>query len=299
MAKKSSKQNKLVTLRILAIFLVFSLLILGLVLFKQPAKPTVKQVLGQEATQATSSATPISNTPKPTPINLLPAQYGKSVKVPILTYHYIGNNPNPRDSMRDNLSVSPDKFESQMNYLAQAGYSPIILDTLYGGLMGNISLPPKPIVLTFDDGYIDFYVNAYPILRRHNFHAVSFIPTGLIGQGYYLNWSQILEMDQSGLISFQAHTVNHTNLTLLSPDQIKYQISESKKVLQAHLGHQVNFFAYPYGASNSLTWSTVKEAGFIGAAGTWAGDFISEETIFDMPRIKIGNWDVNTFASRI
>lgn len=304
MAKKKDKKLKI------SKFFLLELSILGLLLITLCYDTLVYQSNNKSANKITEfneiKAVELSGTPIPKPknstpsvTNLLPNQYGKSIKVPILTYHYIGNNPNPKDTLRDNLSVSPDKFESQMDFLAKSGYNSITLDTLYAGLIGTATLPAKPVVLTFDDGYIDFYVNAYPILKRYQFHAISFIPTGLINQGYYLSWPQILEMDQSGLISFQAHTVNHSNLTLLTPDQIKYQITESKRVLETRLGHPVNFFAYPYGASNSLAWSAVREAGFIGAAGSWAGDIISEGNIFDMPRIKIGSWDAATFASRI
>lgn len=234
------------------------------------------------------------------PVVSIPAQSGRFVHVPILTYHYIGNNPNLADKLRNNLSVSPDKFEEQMNYLSSHGFTPITLNTLYAGLFGKATLPAKPIVLTFDDGYIDFYYNGFPILRKYNFHAVSFIPTGLMNQSYYLRWNQIKEMDESGLISFEAHSVNHLNLTLLPADKLRYQVVQSKKDLEAQLGHPVNSFAYPYGASNALVWKVVKEAGFVGAVGTWYGSTESEGVIYNMPRIKIGGeFDLKTFASRI
>src|SRR5689334_6826747 len=117
-----------------------------------------------------------------------------ATSIPILTYHYIANNPNPKDIQRDALSVSPDKFEAQMDYLSKNGFEPITLDTMYAIFHNQTHAPIKPVVLTFDDGYIDFYTNVYPILRRFNFHAVSFIPTGLIGGSYYMNWNQIKEI---------------------------------------------------------------------------------------------------------
>ncbi len=238
--------------------------------------------------------------PSEQPKTILPQNYGRSVNVPILTYHYIGTNGDINDKARDNLSVAPDKFEEQMQYLATKGYTPITLDTMYAGLKGQITLPLKPVVLTFDDGYIDFYVNAYPILRRFGFQAVSFIPTGLMNQGYYLTWAQITEMNGSGLISFQAHSVNHPNLTTLHSDQLRYQLAESKKILESYTGKPVNFFAYPYGASNEVIWQAARDAGFSGAVGTWGGSLISEGNIFDMPRIKIpGGLLISDFANRI
>lgn len=248
----------------------------------------------------------LKETPKPTPSSpitqapvAIPSPSGPAIHVPIIYYHYIGNNPNLADKLRDNLSVTPDKFDQQMAYLASNGYTPITLDTLYATLQGQATLPSKPIVLTFDDGYIDFYINAFGIIRKYNFHVVSFIPTGLMDQSYYLRWNMIKEMDSSGLVSFQAHSISHANLATLPPDQVVYQIVQSKKDLEEKLGHPVNFFAYPYGASNSYDWQVVKKAGFLGAVGTWYGTTESDGNLFDMPRIKIaGEYSLNTFASK-
>jgi len=95
-------------------------------------------------------------------------------------------------------------LNNRLSYIASQGYTTITYDTLYAGLKGQTKLPAKPIILTFDDGYIDFYVNAFPILRKYNLNATEFIPTGLIDTAYYLHWEQIKEMDKSGLISFSS-----------------------------------------------------------------------------------------------
>lgn len=254
----------------------------------------------EQTSVSTKSKVSPSSTVKPTPTPLpIPKHSGRQVRVPILTYHYIGNNPNPEDKTRDALQVTPDRFEEQMNYLSTNGYTPISLDTLHAALKGG-SLPPKPVVLTFDDGYIDFYFNAFLILKKYNFVAISFIPTGLVGKGYYMSWDQIKEIDSTNLIAFEAHSVNHINLVSIPNDQLNYQIGESKKVLEQQLGKSVNFFAYPYGLSDETTWKAVENAGFLGGVGTWYGNIISEGVVFDMPRIKIsGNMDISTFASRL
>lgn len=230
----------------------------------------------------------------------IPPNSGRSVRVPILMYHYIGNNPNPADKARDSLSVAPDKFDNQLGYLAKNGYNPISLDTLYAALKGKAALPSRPVILTFDDGYIDFYINAFPILRKYNFHAISFIPTGLMNQGYYMSWSQIKEIDSSGLVIFQAHTVNHLNLPSLPISKVRYQLAESKRILEAQLGKPINFLAYPYGTSNQAIWEQVRQVGFLGAVGTWGGKVESEGNIFNMPRIRIGGgMDLHTFAASL
>ncbi len=221
-----------------------------------------------------------------------------NLSVPILTYHYVANNPNPKDKARDSLSVPPDKFEAQMQYLFQNGYTPISLDTLYGIFNGQTSVPGKPIVLTFDDGYIDFYTNAFPILRRFNFHAVSFIPTGLVGGSYYMNWNQIKEIASTGLVTFEGHTVNHVNLPSLSYASVLKELSDSKNILQAQTGYPVNFVAYPSGATNGWVQAIAQKAGYIGGAGTWYGK--TWGPAMNMPRIKVsGFWSIKEFASRL
>lgn len=258
--------------------------------------PLLTKVTKFQSKLASPSATPKKVT---APVISYPVAFGKSVRVPILMYHYIGNNPNPADKARDALSIAPDVFEEQLSYLQKNGYNPISLDTLYAALKGG-SLPPKPIVLTFDDGYIDFYINAFPILRSFNFKATSFIPTGLMNQGYYMSWSQIKEIQSSGLVSFEAHTIHHVNLPSLNPKAQQVEIAQSKKDLEAQIGVPVNFFAYPYGTSNQISWNLVKSAGFAGAVGTWYGSIESEGTQYDWPRIRIGGGlKLSDFASKL
>lgn len=282
--QKLRQKKKMFVAGLLGIVALF-LLLISFSFYPSKGK-LVKQSVVQkkEASSSAKIASPSASPKRPTH----PADFGRQVRVPILTYHYIGNNPNPADKARDNLEVTPDKFEEQMNYLSKNGYSTISFDTLYAVLKGVSSLPPKPVILTFDDGYIDFYLNAYPILKKYGLHAVSFIPTGLVGKGYYMSWSQIKEIDVSGLVSFQAHSVDHPNLASLSDDNLKYQIWESKKTLEAELGKPVNTFAYPYGATDERVWNAVKAVGFVGAVGTWYGVIQSEGTVFDLPRVKVG-----------
>lgn len=225
-------------------------------------------------------------------------QAASTVKVPILTYHYIASNPNPKDRQRDALSISPDKFEAQMDYLSKNGYTPITLDTLYGIYNGQANAPAKPVVLTFDDGYDNFYTIAFPILRRFNFHAVAFIPTGLIGGSYYMNWNQIREIQSSGLITFEGHSVTHVSLVSLSYAAALKQLTDSKNVLQSQTGYPVNFVAYPYGSSNGAIQQAARQAGYVGGLGTWYGK--AGGGSMNMPRIKVsGFWSIKEFASRL
>lgn len=218
--------------------------------------------------------------------------------IPILMYHYVGENPNPADLQRNYLSVTPDKFEEQLTYLKNNSFTPVSLDDLYGIFNGQTQSPNKPVVLTFDDGYIDFYTTAYPILAKYNFKGVAFIPTGLIGTGYYMNWDQIREIQKSGLVTFEGHTISHPNLILLTPNEALRELKEGKEMLQSQTGYPVNFIAYPYGVSNYQVQELAKQAGFVGGVGTWPGkSFVPG---MNMPRIRVnGNISIGQFASLV
>lgn len=221
-----------------------------------------------------------------------------AINVPVLMYHYIANNPNSKDTARNSLSVPPDKFDAQMDYLSKHGYTPVTLDTLYGIFNKQTSVSSKPVVLTFDDGYIDFYTIAFPILRKYNFHAVSFIPTGLVGRGYYMNWDQIKEIQSSGLVTFEAHSVSHSSLTALGNQSLQRELVDSKNILQSQTGYPVNFVAYPFGMSNTRVQSAARNAGYVGGLSTWYGKAWGGS--MNMPRIRVsGYWSIKEFASRL
>jgi peptidoglycan/xylan/chitin deacetylase (PgdA/CDA1 family) len=172
------------------------------------------------------------------------------------------------------------------------------LDELYGIYNNQIPAPAKPVVLTFDDGYIDFYTTAYPILAKYNFKAVSFIPAGLIGTGYYMNWDQIKEIQKSGLVTFEGHTVTHPNLTAISPAEALKELKEGKEILQSQTGYPVNFIAYPVGISNPSVHELAKQAGYTGGVGTWIGK--TSGPGINMPRIRInGQMSLDTFIKNV
>lgn len=256
-------------------------------------QPKLSQKVSQLNRNSTPSAKKVSS-----PSFYIPPSSENSLKVPILFYHYVGNNPNPKDSGRDVLSISPDRFEEQMKYLRDNGYTLISLDTLYAALKKQATLPAKPVILTFDDGYIDFYYNAYNILRNYGLSATVFIPTGLVGQPSYLTWSQIKEMHSSGSVNFGAHTIHHYSLPSVSSETALNELTESRRVLQDELSVPINFMAYPNGATNNSVASLVQKAGYIGAVGTWSSLIQSEGTIYNMPRIRVsGTISIENFAN--
>lgn len=301
--EKESKQSELLGLWLLGAILgmiFLAIFLVGHSILPSPESTSAKTlppVAAPTKPQPVTKDIPTNITPKTVSAQTVPPSPSGVSGIPILMYHYVGNNPNPTDHQRDILSITPDKLDQQLAWLAQNGYTPITLDTLYG-LFAKKETIKKPIVLTFDDGYIDFYVNAFQILRKYNFRAVSFIPTGLMGTSYYMSWDQIKEIKNSGLVSFQAHTVNHLSLPTLSYSDKLYQLVTSKKTLEQQLGTTINFIAYPYGASDPDTWRAALAAGFVGGAGTWYGKATGPG--INMPRIRItGTISLGDFIQKV
>ena len=193
-----------------------------------------------------------------------------SINVPILTYHYIRVNPDRNDRLGFALSVTPSDFAAQMDWLAQSGYHPITTDDLYAYLTGDQDLPSKPVILTFDDGYADFYTTALPILRSHDFRAVAYVVSGFVGKDGYMSAAQVREADRSG-IEIGSHTVSHANLASLSAASVWSQITQSKLFLEQVVGHPVVSFCYPSGKYTSAVASAVSAAGYHDATTTRYG----------------------------
>lgn len=296
--KKKTSKKKSFKFPLLLIILLISFIFLGLILIDKKNIFTQKSYIFTKTQKPSPSPQP-TLTPIPSKAEEpnIQATWGNQVRIPILMYHYIGNNPKPEDKARDSISLGPDRFEEQMKYLKDNGYTTITLDTLYPALKNQVTLPNKTLILTFDDGYMDFYYNAYPILQKYGMKATVFIPTALMNQGYYLTWEQIKDMSSSGLITYGAHGVNHYHMTTLSAESLDFELAESKKVLQEKLGIPINFFAYPYGSVDTRVIKATKKAGFIGAVGTWASKIQSEGTTLNMPRMRVGNIDLPTFIS--
>jgi peptidoglycan/xylan/chitin deacetylase (PgdA/CDA1 family) len=197
--------------------------------------------------------------------------------VPILEYHYIRFNPDPRDQLGFNLSVTPRSFKAEMDWLEAHHYHPVDLADLRAYFAGQEDLPAQPVVLTFDDGYEDFYASAWPILRAHGFKAVSYVVPGFLGRKNYMTSLQVAELDRAG-IEIGSHTVHHADLTRLDPTTLQIELQASRGYLEQLLGHPVLDFCYPSGRFNARVEAAVAAAGYqsatterAGTAQSWAG----------------------------
>ena len=162
---------------------------------------------------------------------------------------------------------------------------------------GKSELPENPVLITFDDGYLDNYTNAYPILKKYGFKAMIFCITSFMDQGIpgYFTWEQAKEMEQNG-ISIESHTVTHNSMTELSDEQLRAELAGSKQAIEKNLGKKVTFVAYPTGTYNLHIAQLVREAGYEGAFTIKYGNVDRASNMYALERIPIFNTG-NTFQS--
>jgi peptidoglycan/xylan/chitin deacetylase (PgdA/CDA1 family) len=211
-----------------------------------------------------------------------------SLRVPILLYHYVEDVADPKDTIRKSLNIPPNILDSQIKTLVDSGYTFLTPADIPSYLEGKSLLPNKPIILSFDDGYEDFYTDAFPILKKYNARAVSYIITGSINKNNYMSDAQIKEIINSHLVEIGAHTVHHAYLKGMSYNQAKSEIVQSKADLENEFHIPVVSFAYPYGAFDVQSVELVKKAGFNNAISTIPGIEITQDNIYYIYRIRPG-----------
>jgi peptidoglycan/xylan/chitin deacetylase (PgdA/CDA1 family) len=183
-----------------------------------------------------------------------------------------------------------------MDWLAQNGYHTVTTADLAAYLKGERGLPAKPIVITFDDGYSDFYTNAIPILRRHDFTAVAYVVSGFVGRGGYMNAAEVVSAQSAGF-EIGSHTVDHVNLTKQSNDGLRYQLTASKEALERLLKRPVVSFCYPYGKYGPREADAVAAAGYQNATSTMGGSHRTMANRFVWTRLYVkGGETLGQFA---
>ncbi|MBP2662373.1 MAG: icaB [Firmicutes bacterium] len=200
--------------------------------------------------------------------------------VPILNYHKV-------DDFYHSLSIPPEEFEEQMKYLSENGFTTITPDQLMAYLNHDRELPENPILITFDDGYLDNFTNAYPIMKKYGFTATIFLVTNKVGhEGNFMTWDQVRTMQKDGFV-FGSHTVSHAALTKVSREQGMMELTDSRKELEQQLGVKARYFAYPTGAYNRQIEDMVKQAGYKAAFTIRYGQAGTESNPYALERIPI------------
>lgn len=213
----------------------------------------------------------------------------KQVIAPILVYHYVEIVKDERDTIRKSLNTPPYLFIQQLETLKNAGYTFITASELLDMLDGKIILPQKPVLITFDDGYRDFYTDAFPILKKNNIKATAYVVSEFLDKPNYMFAWQLKQVARSGLVEIGAHTAHHYSLGGSDPTLVKYEIEESKKTLEKLIDTPIVSFAYPDGSFDNQAIKMVEEAGFKSAATTMHGFETTQENKFFLYRIHPGN----------
>jgi len=212
----------------------------------------------------------------------------RTVSIPILMYHYLGTPPANADIYRRDLSVAPQLFAAQLDRMQAEGYSIISLYDLVAHLLAGASLPEKPVVLTFDDGYRDNYENAFPLLRERGLTATFFIVTDFIDRERpeYLTWDMVREMAAGGM-SIEVHGVDHTTLRGRSQADLEYQALRSYETIQDRIGVRPRLLSYPAGEFDSKAIAMFRSANYWAAVTTIQGVTQRSEKPFELQRIRI------------
>ncbi len=234
---------------------------------------------------ATSHANPLLvNLPKP-----LTGPTPTKLKIPILIYHYIEYVKDPKDKIRLSLNIQPWLLEQQIKTLKQNGFTFLTPSDIPDILTGKTKLPARPIILSFDDGYRDFYTDAFPILKKYQARAINYVVPGFLDLPNNLTHQQLAELNTSSLIEIGAHTVSHAYLKGLNKKRVEFEVRQSKIALEHELKKEIVSFAYPYGAFDLQAVQVVKEAGFKTAVTTLPGVEIHPDNLLLITRIRAGN----------
>ena len=194
---------------------------------------------------------------------LSPAKAPDSLRVPILVYHNVQPASDAGRVRSAELTMRPEVFAAQMQYLKDNNIPVVSLGALVDALQGKGTLPPRAVVITFDDGRVNQYVNALPVLRKHGFTATFFPFTHAMDRNSrYFTWAQLREMQAMGM-TIGSHTSLHVRVDKMKDAKMMdTEVRGSREALKKHVGGDAAFFSYPFGALAAAGDSAVRAAGF-------------------------------------
>lgn len=228
-------------------------------------------------------------------------------QLPILLYHRICPATSPATA---DDSITPETFEEHISSLHSAGFYSIRLEDWGVAMLEKKPLPRRAVLLTFDNGYLDFLTFAWPILRRYGFSATIFIVTDWVetlrkrdseygGQIPLLGWDEIRTLQTEG-IEFGSHSASHRSLTKLTHEEIVREGACSRAALGHELGVAVKAFAYPYGATNRIVQHLIGACGYIFGLTCQAEISKLDDSLLALPRIEAGDSDnLQSFIAKL
>jgi hypothetical protein len=221
-------------------------------------------------------------------------------KIRVLMYHGVDEHQADFDLLDPYVLISTKNFEKQIKYLSKT-YNIISLYDLISHIKNKISFLPNSVVITFDDGLKNNYINAFPILQKYNTKATIFLVTGYITKDLFLSWEEIGKMADAGIL-FGCHTYSHPVLTTLNYEEAKKEIVNSKNSIEANLGKKNNLFAYPYGEKDTFDLNVKKiliNNDFLCALSTIKGLNNLNSDLYELKRICSVDEELYFFKLRI
>jgi len=259
-------------------------------LFSQPSG--IKKTSPDKFAAVVNTPTP-TPTPKPLTFAEMNTLYGPCVRLPVLMYHHIQSETAAKADKQTGLTTYTDYFQKQMQYLKDKGYHVASMNDLANFFDNGTPILSKSVLLTFDDGYEDFYTDAFPVLQSLGFKATMFVPTGLMNNPDYLTWDQISSMN--GSILFANHTWSHKNVGV-STSVMEYEISTADTQLSDHGLNSPKVFAYPYGLDTSASEKYLASLGYKAAFTEKPGSILCKQQRFALPRIRIGSTALSSYG---
>jgi peptidoglycan/xylan/chitin deacetylase (PgdA/CDA1 family) len=208
------------------------------------------------------------------------------VRVPVLMYHYVDDEPPPAGPYADGLTVRTPDFTEEMDYLVKTGYHTVTLGDAYLAMAGLKKLPDKPVALTFDDGGLDNYTVAFPILAERGLVGTFFVITKTVGGAGQMSWEQLREMAQAGM-SIQSHSYSHPGLPGVSDERLRSELVDSRAAIEEQVGQPVYALSYPSGEHDSRVIEATKAAGYTMAVSTDKGSALGPDAPFEIKRIRV------------
>jgi len=188
-------------------------------------------------------------------------QSGEYVFIPIFNFHHIKEAPPEADEITMSYYVSPARFEEIVKSLVDNGYQTVFVSEIVNMLQAGDKPKDKIMAITFDDGNLDYYTNARPILQKYNLKSSLYIMTGVRGEDF-LSQDQIVELDKSGEVEIGSHTVYHPFLTKISTEEMDKELAGSKKQLEDLLGKEITVICYPFGFYDENVINAAQTAGY-------------------------------------
>lgn len=202
-----------------------------------------------------------------------------------------------------NMYFTESLYRSHLEFLKQNDYHTVTPDMFLDWLEHEHPLPIRPLLISFDDNYIDVYLIAYPLMREFGFRGVNFTITNSVGLDWgtirYCDWNQIREMDTAGVFLSESHTQSHPQLPALSEADQRKQISGSRTSLTTELGRSCDYIAYPYGEYNDSVLSLCVEAGYRAGFAVEGGLNYHTTPLFQLQRIGVDGASLATFRGSI